>query len=125
MITVSLIVLGITTILLVNISNLALLIAIIMLNAIFLQMYFGPLFAIPVEILGVRKAGISTGFSNLFANLGGFSATYLLGSLKDSTGLFKYGFYAIGGVCFIGLILTFRLARMRSKVSTAASATNP
>jgi len=48
-----------------------LLVALIFINAIFLQMYFGPLFSIPVEILGVSKAGISIGFSNLFANVGG------------------------------------------------------
>jgi MFS family permease len=112
-ITVSLIVLGITAILLVSVHNIALLILVIIINAVFLQMYFGPLFSIPVEILGVRKAGIATGFSNFFANIGAFSATYLLGWLKDATGMFKYGFYAIGGLCFVGLILAFTLSTMR------------
>jgi sugar phosphate permease len=92
-----------------------LLVALIFINAIFLQMYFGPLFLIPVEILGVPKAGISTGFSNLFANIGGFSAAYLLGALKDHTGAFKSGFFAICGACFLGLALTLVLARMRRK----------
>jgi sugar phosphate permease len=92
-----------------------LLVALIFINAIFLQMYFGPLFSVPVEILGVRKAGISSGFSNFFANIGGFSVTYLLGALKDTTGAFKPGFFAICGACFVGLALTFILARMRSK----------
>jgi sugar phosphate permease len=86
-------------------------------NAIFLQMYFGPLFSVPVEILGVRRAGISTGFGNLFANIGGFSAVYLLGALKDATGAFKPGFLAVCGACFIGLALTFILARMRRKAA--------
>jgi hypothetical protein len=45
-------------------------------------MYFGPFFSLPVEILGVRRAGISTGFSNFFANLGGFAITYFLDGLK-------------------------------------------
>lgn len=111
----SLIILGVTAVLLVSVHNLVLLIAIIALNAVFLQMYFGPLFAIPVEILGSRKAGISTGFSNLFANLGGFSATYLLGSLKDYTGVFKYGFYAIAALCFVGLLFALILSRIRSQ----------
>jgi sugar phosphate permease len=92
-----------------------LLVVLIFINAIFLQMYFGPLFSVPVEILGVRKAGISTGFSNFFANIGGLSATYLLGALKDTTGAFKPGFLAICGACFLGLALTFMLARMRRK----------
>jgi nitrate/nitrite transporter NarK len=114
-IAVSLIVLGVSAVLLVSIRNMVLLVAIIILNAVFLQMYFGPLFSIPVEILGVRKAGISTGYSNFFANLGGFSATYLLGWLKDSTGMFKYGFYAIAVVCFIGLVLTLALSGIKRR----------
>ena len=116
-ITVSLIILGITAALMVSIHNIVWLLVVIFINAIFLQMYFGPLFAIPVEILGVRKAGISTGFSNLFANIGGFSATYLLGSIKDNTGMFKYGFLTIMGICFIGLLLTYALFRMRRSIA--------
>ena len=112
---VSLSVLGITTGLLITANNMILIVALIFINAIFLQMYFGPLFSIPVEILGVPKAGISIGFSNLFANIGGFSAVYLLGALKDRFGAFKPGFFAICGACFLGLALTFILARMRRK----------
>ncbi len=121
-IAVSLSVLGITTGLLISAHNLILVVALIFVNAIFLQMYFGPLFSVPVEILGVRKAGISSGFSNFFANIGGFSATYLLGALKDATGAFKPGFFAICGACFVGLGLTFTLGRMRRKaIGPAAS----
>ncbi len=114
-IAVSLGVLGITTGLLIAANNMGLLVALIFINAIFLQMYFGPLFSIPVEILGVPKAGISIGFSNLFANIGGFSAAYLLGALKDRSGAFTLGFLAICGACFFGLAFTFVLARMRRK----------
>jgi len=114
-IAVSLSVLGITTGLLIMANNMILLVALIFINAIFLQMYFGPLFSIPVEIIGAPKAGISIGFSNLFANVGGFSAAYLLGALKDRTGVFKPGFFAICGACFLGLALTWVLGRMRRK----------
>jgi MFS transporter, ACS family, D-galactonate transporter len=114
-IAVSLSVLGITTGLLITANNMILLVALIFINAIFLQMYFGPLFSIPVEILGVSKAGISIGFSNLFANVGGFSAAYLLGALKDHSGVFKPGFFAICGACFFGFALTLILGRMRHK----------
>jgi nitrate/nitrite transporter NarK len=113
---VSIIVLGITATLMVSVQDLGLLIAVVAINAIFLQMYFGPLFSIPVEILGPSKAGISTGFSNFFANIGGFSVTYLLGLIKDNTGAFKYGFYAITGLSLIGLILTLILAWMKRTV---------
>jgi sugar phosphate permease len=120
-IAVSLSVLGITTGLLITANNMILLIGLIFINGIFLQMYFGPLFSIPVEILGVPKAGIATGFSNLFANIGGFSAAYLLGALKDRFGAFKPGFFAICAACFLGLALTFILARMRRKAIARAA----
>jgi sugar phosphate permease len=112
-------ILVITVSLIVSVHDTALLILVIIINAIFLQMYFGPLFSIPVEILGVRKAGIATGFSNFFANIGAFSATYLLGWLKDTTGMFKYGFYAIAGLCFIGLLFAFALSRIRRSPNTS------
>jgi len=114
-IAVSLSVLGITTGLMITANSMILLVALIFINAIFLQMYFGPLFSVPVEILGVSKAGISIGFSNLFANVGGFSAAYLLGALKDRFGAFKPGFFAICGACFLGLALTLILGRMRRR----------
>jgi sugar phosphate permease len=122
---VSLSALGITTGLLITAHNLILLVALIFINAIFLQTYFGPLFSIPVEILGVPKAGISTGFSNLFANIGGFTAAYLLGALKDRSGAFKPGFFAICGACFLGLVLTFILARMRREAMISHKADIP
>ena len=53
-----------------------------MLHAVF---YFGPLFFVPVEVLGQRVAGMSTGFSNMFANFGGLSAAYALGLVKATT----------------------------------------
>lgn len=117
-IAVSLIAVGITTTLMVSIYNIALLIFVIAINSIFLQMYFGPLFSIPVDFLGASKAGISRGFSNLFANIGGFSFIYLVGAIKDSTGAFKYGFYIITGACLVGLILTLALYRMRHTTAT-------
>ena len=116
---VSLGALGITTVLLINATNTGLVIALICLNALFLQMYFGPLFSVPVEVLGVRKAGVSAGFSNFFANLGGFSFTYLLGALKDATGAFKSGFLVIGGICLAGLVLTLVLGQNRKQAIAA------
>ncbi len=112
----SLIILAITTALFVHASNTAVLVALIAINAVFVQLYFGPLFAVPIEILGTHTSGTSTGFSNLFANLGSFSFVYLLGVLKDTTGFFESGFYAIAGCCIIGLAFTVLLARMRRKV---------
>jgi sugar phosphate permease len=118
---ISLIVLACTTTLIILVNNIPLLIMLIGLNAIFIQMYFGPLFAIPVEVLGVEKAGISTGFGNMFANLGGLIATYILGTLKDITGGFAAGFHYITGLAIAGLILTLILTRMRSRALSSLS----
>ena len=35
-------------------------------KSLFLQAYAGPLFAVPIRVLGERVAGISSGFSNLW-----------------------------------------------------------
>ena len=112
---ISLIVLAFTTTSIVLVKNIPLLITFIALNAIFVQMYFGPLFAIPVEVLGPQKAGISTGFGNMFANIGGLLATYILGALKDITGGFAAGFHYITGMALVGLVLAFILTRMRNR----------
>jgi len=114
-ISVSLVVLTITTALLVIVDNFVLLIIVLGVNSIFVQMYFGPLFSIPVEVLGDRTRSSTTGFSNFFANIGLFSTVYLLGVLKDSTGSFYSGFLLVAISCSIGLVFTALLARIRSK----------
>jgi nitrate/nitrite transporter NarK len=114
-ISISFVSLGITAFLFISADNLILVIALVLLNAIFLQMSFGPLFSVPVEVLGVQKAGIASGFGNLFANLGGFSVTLLLGALKDASGAFKPGFLVISGACLAGLISTLILGRIRHR----------
>ena len=63
----SLAILAITTVLMVEVNNFMLLIGIIIINAFFIQLYFGPLFAAPVEILGTHMTGTATGFGNFFA----------------------------------------------------------
>jgi len=98
-----------------------LLIAIIMLNAIFVQFYFGPLFAIPVEVLGPNMTATTTGVGNFFANLGAFTFALLLGALKDATGSFNAGFYAMAGACLVALVFTILLARVNQKQSYPAA----
>ncbi len=108
-------VLMLTSVLMVLVDNIILLVMIIIVNSIFIQAYFGPLFSIPVEVLGERTTATSTGFSNLFANIGSFSFTYLLGILKDISGSFLSGFIAIAISCVFGLGLTAVLAKLRRK----------
>lgn len=111
----SLVMLAITTSLFVVIDSAIWLAATMGVNAIFLQLYFGPLFAVPVELLGSQRAGLSTGFSNMFANLGGFTFAYTIGALKDVTGSFEVGFFALSGACIVALVLTAVLALWRER----------
>ncbi|MDD5700764.1 MAG: MFS transporter, partial [Dehalococcoidales bacterium] len=113
----ALMVLSATSALLVVTNNLFFLVVLVAVNAMFLNIYFGPLFTVPVEALGLSRAGITSGFGNFFASLGGFSMVYSLGALKDSTGNFRSGFWAISGMCLFGLILTLILLKVRQRAS--------
>jgi len=110
---VSLAVLALTSGLLVVVESIPVLVAVIALNSVFLQFYFGPLFSVPLDVLGPRVAGMSAGFGNMFANLGALTFAYALGVVKDSLGAFKWGFIATGAVCVVGIGLAFALARLR------------
>lgn len=111
----ALLVLACTSTLLVVVESMPLLLLVIAVNSIFLQFYFGPLFLVPMEVLGSRIAGTATGFSNLFANIGGFLTAYALGVVKDRYGSFTWGFVGISVICLTGVALAAVLARMRAK----------
>ena len=110
----SLAVLACTSALLVVVEPVPLLVLVVAVNAVFLQFYFGPLFYVPVEVLGQRVAGLSTGFSNMFANIGGLTCAWALGVIKDTAGAFRWGFIATSALCVAGIGLTWALARMRA-----------
>ena len=96
------------------------LLAVVAVYSIFQGFYFGPLFLVPVEVLGTRVAGTAIGFSNLFANIGGFVCVYALGAVRDLAGSFAWGFRGIGGLCVAGVGLAFLLGRMRTRALGAA-----
>jgi ACS family D-galactonate transporter-like MFS transporter len=110
---VSLIMLGITTGLIITLNPVGLIIAVIMLNGLFSQAYFGPLFTLASDKLGPEKVGISNGVGNMFANFGGLTLAYLMGILRDTTHSFNWGFYSICILCAMGLILTYILQKIR------------
>lgn len=91
------------------VNNIIILIALVCINGVFVQMYFGPLFAVPIEILGTRTAGMSGGFSNFFANIGSFSFVYLLGILKDTTGFLILAFMLLLGFALLAWRSLFSL----------------
>jgi sugar phosphate permease len=111
----SLVILAGTTAALIPTGPGGLLIGLILINAIFVQFYFGPTFALPVERYGSGMMGTVSGFGNFFANLGAFSFTYLIGALKDETGQFGSGFYALAAACLAGLLLTGVLEKIRRR----------
>jgi DHA1 family inner membrane transport protein len=111
----SLIVLALNLLLLASSHSLATLIIAVVINASFSQLYFGPLFSVPIELYGLRNAGFISGFGNGFANLGAFTFIYALGAIRDATGSFSDGFDAIGAACVVGAVCTAFLARDRSR----------
>jgi sugar phosphate permease len=108
-------VLGCASALLVAVDSVPLLFAMIALSAIFLQFYFGPIFLVPVEVLGPRVAGTATGVGNLFANIGGFLTAYIFGVIRDQTGSFVWGYRGISLLCVAGIVLSVVLARLRTR----------
>jgi DHA1 family inner membrane transport protein len=76
-----------------------------------IQVYFGPLFAVPAALFGPGLGGLSSGFGNLWANLGGFSAALLLGVIRDATHSFTGGFLYLAVLAVIGFAATAWLAR--------------
>ncbi len=109
----SLAVLSCSTLLLAGVSQLFALAVVIALNGFFVQFYFGPLFAVPIQVLGPRTAGLASGFGNFLANLGGFTFAYALGAVRDATGSFAYAMYALSALCAVAVLLTFGVWRAR------------
>ena len=112
----SLIVLALDLLLLAHSRSLATLVIAVVVNACFSQLYFGPLFSVPLEMYGLRSAGFISGFGNGFANLGAFTFIYALGAIRDATGSFSEGFEAIAAAALIGAVFSVLLARERARV---------
>lgn len=121
----SLAVLACTSALLVVVESVPALVLVVAVNSVFLQFYFGALFYVPVEVLGMRVAGTSTGFSNMFANLGALTFAYALGVVKDTAGAFKWGFLATSAACVLGVALAVVLAGMRTRALAAGRPAAP
>jgi nitrate/nitrite transporter NarK len=115
-------VLACASLLLVTVESVPLLFAAIAVSAIFLQFYFGPIFLVPVEVLGPRVAGTATGVGNLFANIGGFVTACAFGMVKDHAGSFAWGYRGISVLCLVGVALSVVLARERRRALAGALA---
>ncbi|MCU1440309.1 MAG: putative transporter [Rhodoglobus sp.] len=94
-----------------EIIDLVPLLVVIGLISVFIQLYFGPLFAVPGQLFGPGVAGLSSGFGNLCANIGGFTSALTLGVLKDVTGSFSLGFLCLGVLALLGVVAVIALSR--------------
>ncbi|MBT2235454.1 nitrate/nitrite transporter [Nonomuraea sp. NEAU-A123] len=112
---VSLAMLAVTIFLIPFVDALPALIALIAVNSIFLQLYFGPLFAVPLRYVGTANTGLVTGFSNFCANLGGVALSFGLGAGKDATGSFDAGLWVLAGLCTAGLVVTWLISRLPAR----------
>lgn len=117
----SLSVLAVTTLLLARVNMLVALLAVIAVNGFFVQFYFGPLFAVPIQVLGPKTAGLASGFGNFLANLGGFTFAYAMGAIRDATGSFADGMYALAALCVVGVLLTYGVSLTYGSMSRPAS----
>jgi nitrate/nitrite transporter NarK len=102
--------------LLTYVPNMLTVLAVVALVSVFLQIYFGPLFALPVDVLGASRSGLISGFGNFCANLGSFSFVYALGAVKDATGSFRAGFLSLAALCLVALIAAYAIRRSRAAV---------
>ncbi|GAB2622666.1 MFS transporter [Pseudactinotalea suaedae] len=79
--------------------------------SVFVQVYFGPLFALPTRFLGAETAPLSNGYSNLVANIGGLLAAWALGASRDVTGSFSYGLTGLAVLALSGLAVALVMRR--------------
>jgi sugar phosphate permease len=89
-----------------------LVIVVVGLISVVIQLYFGPLFAVATRFFGRSVGGLSSGFGNFCANLGGFGSALVLGVLRDATGSFSAGFVVLAAVALVGFVALLVLARM-------------
>ncbi|GAA2000747.1 MFS transporter [Microbacterium ulmi] len=80
-------------------------------QAVFVQVYFGPLFALPPRFLGAETAALTNGYSNLMANIGGLCAVWALGAVRDATGSFTWGLLGLAGLGASGVAVAISLRR--------------
>jgi nitrate/nitrite transporter NarK len=77
-----------------------------------MQLYFGPLFSIPVRVLGMSRTGLLTGVSNGCACVGAVTFSWALGWVRDTTGSFTAGLVGLSAACVVALLASGWLARM-------------
>jgi nitrate/nitrite transporter NarK len=85
---------------------------------------YGPLWAIPTEIIPAGVVGAALGLQNAIGNLGGYNGPKFFGVLKDATGSFHAGFYFLALSLALAAIVTLILGRSMTKKETSIGANN-
>jgi sugar phosphate permease len=85
---------------------------------------YGPLWAIPTEIIPAGVAGAALGLQNAIGNLGGYNGPKFFGVLKDATGNFHAGFYFLALSLALAAIVTLILGRSMTEKETSIGANN-
>lgn len=111
MITVSLIILTFSLLAVATVVDPILLCVAIAVQAVFVQVYFGPLFALPPRFLGSATTALANGYSNLMANIGGLSAAWGLGVVRDATGSFTAGLFGLALLAASGVAVAISIRR--------------
>ncbi|MBV6760443.1 MFS transporter [Rhodococcus opacus] len=113
----SMVAVGLTTIALTLVEGLVGVIIVVAANALVLQLYFGPLFAVATELLPHRQQGLVTGIGNFWANVGGFTASYVMGTIKEATGSFDVALYLLASICIAGVGAAIGLDRLSKRTT--------
>jgi ACS family tartrate transporter-like MFS transporter len=80
----------------------------------------GPFWPLPAAYLsGTAMAG-GIAFINSVGNLGGFVGPYVVGWIRDRTGSFDGGLYALSGLAALAAVMTLIFVRERKPVGLAA-----
>ncbi|HWK20273.1 MAG TPA: MFS transporter [Microbacteriaceae bacterium] len=90
-------------------------IVLVLVQAAFIQVYFGPIFEIPLLFISRDFAGLVTGIGNMFANVGALVSSIALGAVMDATGTFALGFQGLAVLCVTAILAAFVLVRMDAK----------
>lgn len=109
---VAMLVLSVTTVALTVVEDKGVVVLVVAVNAFFLQLYFGPLFAVTTHILSDKPKGLLSGIGNLCANVGGFVTSFSMGLIKEGSGSFDLALLCLAGLCFLGIFSTLFLHKL-------------
>jgi ACS family tartrate transporter-like MFS transporter len=79
-----------------------------------------PLWSLPTLFLSGSAAAAGIALINAIGNLGGFAGPYLIGWIKDQTGSFRGGLYAVAGLLLVSALLTLILAHSQQRAARSA-----